>query len=233
MKIQSLGIILTCLLGIAGSSNAQTQLTNQNLFDTISFMPEHYVQRVAVFKKQPVVTGKIIFLGNSITEMGKWGKLLGDTTVINRGIGGDITFGVLKRLDDVTRRKPSKLFLLIGINDIGKDIPDAVIANNVKKIILEISKKCPETKIYLESILPVNPTLPKFPQHYDKQGHIISTNRLLVQVAQSTHCQFVNLYPLLLDNQKNFDRRYTLEGLHPNPKGFELIVKYLKEKGCL
>jgi len=33
--------------------------------------------------------------------------LLGDTTVMNRGIGGDITYGVLKRLDDVIRRAPS------------------------------------------------------------------------------------------------------------------------------
>ena len=85
------------------------------------------------FKSEPMVTGKIVFLGNSITEMGDWKKLTGDSTVINRGIGGDITFGILQRLDEVLNRKPSKIFLLIGINDIGKDIPPAVIADNIKK----------------------------------------------------------------------------------------------------
>jgi len=64
---------------------------------------------------------------------------LNDSTVINRGIGGDITFDVLQRLDDVIKRKPSKLFILIGINDIGKDIPDAVIADNYRKIITRVS----------------------------------------------------------------------------------------------
>ncbi len=75
-----------------------------------------------------------MFLGNSITEMGNWKNVLNDTTVINRGIGGDITYGVLKRLKDITDRRPSKLFILLGINDIGKDIPDAVIADNYLKI---------------------------------------------------------------------------------------------------
>ena len=114
------------------------QVTNQKLFDTIGFIPEHYTQRIAMFEQEPVVTGNIIFLGNSITEIGNWKKLLNDSTVINRGIGGDITFGVLKRLDDIVKRQPSKLFLLIGINDIGKDIPDAVVADNIHKIIMRL-----------------------------------------------------------------------------------------------
>jgi hypothetical protein len=74
----------------------QTSVTNQRLFDTTGFIPELYTQRVALFEKEPVFTGRIIFLGNSITQIGNWKKLLNDSTVINRGIAGDITFGVLK-----------------------------------------------------------------------------------------------------------------------------------------
>jgi hypothetical protein len=72
-------------------------VTNQNVYDTIPFIPEHRPVRLAQFEREPIVTGKIMFLGNSITEMGNWKKVTGDSTVINRGIGGDITFGVLKR----------------------------------------------------------------------------------------------------------------------------------------
>src|SRR5277367_1198658 len=154
-------------------------VTNQNIFDTVPFIPEHTPLRLAQFAKEPIVTGRIIFLGNSITEMGNWKKVLNDTTVINRGIGGDITFGVLKRLKDITDRKPSKLFILLGINDIGKDIPDVVIADNYLKIVREVHSKCPETKIYVQSILPLNPTLPRFPQHYDKEEHVLAVNKLL------------------------------------------------------
>src|SRR5579864_1090184 len=84
-------------------------VTNQRIYDTIPFIPEHTPQRIAQFAKEPIEPGRVIFLGNSITEMGNWKKVLNDTTVINRGIGGDITYGVLKRLKDITDRQPSKL----------------------------------------------------------------------------------------------------------------------------
>jgi lysophospholipase L1-like esterase len=208
-------------------------VTNQNVFDTIPFIPEHTPQRLEVFKKEPVVTGRIIFLGNSITEMGNWKKVLNDTTVINRGIGGDITFGVLKRLKDITDRQPSKLFILLGINDIGKDIPDAVIADNYLKIVKEIHTKCPQTKIYVQSILPVNSTLPRFPQHYDKEEHVLSVNRLLQADAQAGDYTFVDIFHLFVDADQRLDSRYTFEGLHLKPEAYPIWVAYLKKQGYL
>jgi lysophospholipase L1-like esterase len=211
------------------------QVTNQRLFDTVGFIPEHYPQRIAIFEQEPVITGKIIFLGNSITEIGNWKKLLNDSTVINRGIGGDITFGVLKRLDDVIKRQPSKLFLLIGINDIGKDIPDAVIADNIRKIILRVQAGSPSTKIYVESILPVNPDVPNFPQHYDKQEHVLSTNKLIKKVAEETKCTYINIHDLFTDNKGRLDEKYTKDGLHLTPEGggYEKWIDYLKKEGAL
>src|ERR1700744_3695447 len=208
-------------------------VTNQNVFDTIPFIPEHTPQRLEVFKKEPIVTGKIMFLGNSITEMGNWKKVLNDTTVINRGIGGDITYGVLKRLKDITDRQPSKLFILLGINDIGKDIPDAVIADNYLKIVNEVHSKCPETKIYVQSILPVNSTLPHFPQHYDKEEHVLAVNKLLQANAQKGNYTFVDIFHLFLDANQRLDSRYTYEGLHLKPPAYIIGVDYLKKQGYL
>jgi lysophospholipase L1-like esterase len=223
-------LLFFCLIASQLTSNGQTGITNQRLFDTIPFIPEYYPQKIAVFEKEPVVKGRIIFLGNSITEMGRWDKLLNDSTVINRGISGDITFGVLKRLDDIIRRQPSKLFLLIGVNDVGKDIPDAVIADNIRKIIIKIQNESPATSIYLESILPVNPDLKSFPQHYDKNPHIISTNALLKNVATETKVVFVDTYSFFCDQDKKLKKEYTLEGLHINASGYEAWAKFLKEK---
>jgi len=213
--------------------SSKAQLTNQKLFDTIGFIPEHYAPRAAKFQAEPIVTGRIIFLGNSITEIGNWGKLTGDTTVINRGIGGDITFGVLKRLDDIIVRQPSKVFLLIGINDIGKDIPDTVIADNIRKIVTRISQGSPSTKIYVQSILPLNPDVPNFPQHYDKEAHVLHVDAILPAILAPLNCTFVNIFPLLLDSKQRLDARYTLDGLHVNQKGYEIWVDYLKKQGYL
>ena len=209
------------------------KVTNQRVYDTIPFIPEHTPVRVAKFEKEPIVTGKVIFLGNSITEMGDWKKATGDTTVINRGIGGDITYGILKRLKDITDRQPSKVFLLIGINDIGKDIPDALIADNDLKIVREIHSKSPKTQIYVESVLPVNSTMPNFPQHYDKEEHVVALNKLLQANAGAGGYTYVDIFHLFVDADGRLQSQLTYEGLHVKPPAYIIWVDYLKKMGYL
>lgn len=222
-------------LFLANIAYSQHRLTNQRLSDTTGFMPEYYPVRIAEFNKEPAVTGRIVFLGNSITQIGDWKKLLHDTTVINRGIAGDITFGVLKRLDEVIRLKPSKVFLLIGINDIGKDIPDAVIAGNIRNIVVRLQQESPSTVIYIQSILPVNPDVPNFPQHYDKQEHVLAANKLIRQVAKETGCTFINIHDLFTDSKGRLEASLTPDGLHlgPDKGGYEKWVAYLRKLGYL
>jgi len=140
---------------------------------------------------------------------------------------------VLKRLDDIIVRQPSKVFLLIGINDIGKDIPDMVIADNIRKIVTTILRGSPATKVYVQSILPLNPDVPNFPQHYDKEAHVLHVNAILPGILAPLSCTFVNIFPLLLDSKQRLDARYTIDGLHVNQKGYEIWVNYLKKKGYL
>jgi hypothetical protein len=160
--------IAMLLLAAPSLAAAQSKSTNQTLFDTVSFLPDHYSTKVGQFGREPASNGAVIWLGDSITEGGSWGQLIGDGTTLNRGIGGDITFGVLHRLDEVLRHRPSKLFILIGINDIAKDIPELVIADNCREMIRRVQQASPATRIYLQSVLPLDPSYPGFPQHYDK-----------------------------------------------------------------
>ena len=78
-----------------------------------------YLKRIAQFKNKPIGFNKIVFLGNSITEKGgNWNKRFGVNNIVNRGVSGDITEGILSRLDEIIYYKPTTIFLLIGINDI-------------------------------------------------------------------------------------------------------------------
>jgi len=151
----------------------------------------------------------------------------------NRGIGGDITYGILRRLKDVTDRQPSKLFILCGINDIGKDIPDAVIADNMLKIVNRVHAACPQTKIYVQSVLPLNPIMPNFPQHYDKEEHVLALNKLYKANAAAGNYTFINIFPLFLDKDKRLDAQYSYEGLHLKPAAYDIWVTFLKKQGYL
>ena len=212
---------------------AQTLPTNQRLYDTVTSMPELHASRIATFEAEPVVTGRVIFFGNSITQGGDWAKLTGDSTVINRGIGADLTMSLRQRLADVTKRKPSKLFILIGINDISKDIPDAVIAAEYRALVDSVRAQSPDTKIFVQSILPLNPTVQNFPQHYDKQPHVVAVNALLRRMARETGAQWVNLWPVVLDAKGHLDARLTGDGLHLNQQGYERWVRFLKAQRFL
>ncbi|MDB5131006.1 MAG: family lipase, partial [Mucilaginibacter sp.] len=130
---------------------------SQNLSpDTVQYEKKYYQKRTAIFNSEPVIKGKIIFLGNSLTQFGDWKKLLNDSSVINRGIAADNTNGVLARLNDVIIRQPAKLFIEIGINDISQNIPLQIIVKNILLIVERVHAQSPETKIYVDSILPTN-----------------------------------------------------------------------------
>jgi len=227
--------IITLLLGLAASpsASAQSSVTTQNLYDTTPNQPEHYATMLARFRQEPDLIGSVVFLGNSITEGGRWRELLADSTVVNRGISGDNTFGVLNRLDEITRHRPSKLFIMIGVNDISKDIPDEVIADNVRQIINRVGAESPDTRIFVQSLLPVNPDYPGFPQHFAKENHVAHTNRLLREVAVAAGCRFINLFAVFMDQQERMDIRFTYDGLHLNQAGYELWAAYLIDQGYI
>jgi lysophospholipase L1-like esterase len=221
------------LLTSATRVAAQSLPTNQRLYDTVTTMPEVHASRIAKFEAEPVVTGRVIFFGNSITQGGDWPRLTGDSTVINRGIGADLTFSLRQRVADVTRRKPSKLFILIGINDISKDIPDAVIAAEYRALVDTVRAQSPATKIFVQSILPLNPTVQNFPQHYDKQARVVAVNALLRRMARETGATYVNLWPIVVDAQSHLDARLTVDGLHLNEQGYVRWVQFLKAQHLL
>lgn len=224
-------LLLSCQL----NAGAQTTLTNQRLFDTVPFIPDHGAARIALFRSEPVCTGCTVFLGNSITEAGDWKALTGDGKVLNRGIGGDITFGMLKRLDEVLRHKPGKVFLLIGVNDIGKDIPPAVIADNIGRIIQRIRAASPDTRLVLQTVLPVNPEVQGFPQHYDKPEKILDVNRRLAKVAENERVELVDLHRLFRDRKGRLRAELTNDGLHLDTRGtgYSEWVAHLRKKGLL
>ncbi|HVE60837.1 MAG TPA: GDSL-type esterase/lipase family protein, partial [Chitinophagaceae bacterium] len=126
-----------------------------------TFRPNGYQLKVEQFRSYND-TNDIIFLGNSITAGTDWSELLKMNNIRNRGISGDITFGIWERLDEITSGKPKKVFILIGINDISRNIPDSFILKNYRGIIERVKKASPATKIYFHTLMPVNNEFTQF-----------------------------------------------------------------------
>ncbi len=193
-----------------------------------TFRPNNYALKAEQFRSYPNAGSDIIFLGNSITAGVDWSELLGMTTVRNRGISGDISFGILERLDEVTEGKPAKLFILIGINDISRNIPDSVILANYAKIIQRVKTASPATKIYFHTLLPVNNEFTQFKNHYNKDEHILFVNEELKKLAAKEKITCIDLYPQFLDTTKKLDKQLTIDGLHLNAAGYARWATILK-----
>lgn len=185
-----------------------------------SYQTTYYEQKVTLFRALPDRAGEIVFLGNSITDMGEWAEIWQNNLVINRGISGDITYGVLARMDEVLSSKPSKIFILIGVNDVSRNIPDEIILRNYNRIVERIEKESPRTTVLVQSILPTNDAFTRFKAHQGKTQHILAINAQLKEMCQQRGHIYVDLYPNFLNDEKKLDVKYTNDGLHLNGAGY-------------
>jgi predicted alpha-1,2-mannosidase len=192
-------------------------------------MKAYYYHKKGQFEILPVEKDEIIFLGNSITDQCNWSELLSNPKVKNRGIGGDDTDGVLERLSEITNRKPAKIFIMIGTNDIsyGKSI-EHVIAN-YKTIMDRIKNESPATKLYVQSILPTDDAI-----HITRKNSDISmVNTALETICRERGLVYIDLYSHFIRDGKKLNPAYSLDGLHLNGQGYllwrELIKQYVNE----
>lgn len=224
------------LLGLSLTGISQVVLPTypDSIFNT------YYHQRYSLFKSMPNVGASmpnanatisnaaasvskrdIIFLGNSINDGSEWYELFNDIRIKNRGISGDMTPGILHRLKEVTNRKPSKVFLMIGINDLGRGVsPDSVV-KNILLISDYIQQESPSTKVFVESILPVNASFGKFPGQVSKVKEILKSNQLLKDASAKHRFEYIDLHSKFVDAQGLLDARYTNDGLHLTGAGYQ------------
>lgn len=174
----------------------------------------------------------VIFFGNSITERGPWHELFAQYKVANRGIGGDNTFGMKARIGDVMLSKPKKIFLMMGINDIGRGLPTEITLKNWEEIIRIIQKTSPKTKIYVQSTLPLNEKLLKYDYLKGKEQMIRDLNEGLVKLCKRYKLTYVDVKEVLADSY-TLKEQYTGDGIHVNTDAYLVWAKYLVDKKFL
>ncbi len=206
-----------------------------------------YHKKISEFKESPIGFDKIVFLGNSITQglLRHTDKLLGNN-IVNRGISGDHTDGVLARLKEITHYKPKAVYLLIGVNDLFEDnrskperTPEYV-ANNIFLISDIINEKSPNTKIFIQTILPINNKqyLSKKPDiEFLFDNYSPSINEQIDEVNKiiksDSSLNIINLHSAFLNEDLQLNPKFSTDGVHLNELGYQnwidIINPILKE----
>jgi lysophospholipase L1-like esterase len=196
---------------------------------------------------------RIVCHGDSLTEGAdvdiqlRWPSLLQtalDVEVINTGIGGDSTAGMLSRFPtDVVRQKPSAVILLGGTNDFWWDL-------SLKTSISNLFTMAYQAQYY--GIVPLFglalPVDVHQAQNQSDSGPEAGYERLIEKIeqlnsrlkalAQADDITLINFYDLFLTEAGNVRTEYYLEdGVHPNQNGHqqmaELAVSILRSSSIL
>ncbi len=188
----------------------------------------HYIARLSIFRSIPNTDGKVVMLGNSITNNCWWNELLemDATQIINRGISGDTVLGILDRLDEVVDENPARICLLAGVNDMleDKNVAKEEVWNRYVQLLEAIRERMPEVDLTISSTLPLNPMTSFYPGVNEKVAYL---NSQLKANAQKYVYSFVEVAPILSDENNDLSSKHTCDGIHLLPSAYHMWKELL------
>lgn len=194
---------------------------------------EFYYQRASLFDVLPVDSTAIVMFGNSLTNGAEWHELFDNPRVVNRGITGDIVQGLKDRRGPILNGHPDKIFLIIGTNDVSHHLTADSIATAIVDLVRTIRTESPDTRLYVESILPINNTFGRYKNMKDKEPVIAEINRLIAPQVVALGAKWLDITPLFVDEDGNLRRDLTNDGLHLLGRGYliwrDFLLPYINE----
>ena len=183
---------------------------------------DYYLQKQGLFGTFDYEEVDKVFLGDSITDHGEIQTYFPGEVVLNRGIVEDDTKGVLNRIDEVVKREPKEVYILLGINDIGQEVDVKVYEKNMEKIIQSFNQKT--TKVIVQSILPVNN---KEFRNTISNETVDQFNETLQKLAEENGIQYVDLNQHFENANGQLKKEFTVDGIHLTNEGYDMWMENL------
>lgn len=206
-----------CLQGAAQALADQLQDWNQ--------LGRYHAANEAL-KKQPAAPGRVVFLGDSITDGWKLAEYFPGKPYVNRGISGQTTAQMLVRMfPDVIALKPAALILFAGTNDIARNNgPQTLeqIASNIQAI-TELAQ-VHGVKVILCSVMPVSNYTERKQLGKRPPADILKLNAWIKEYASKANAGYCDYYSATVDEHGFLKDGFSGDGLHPNAKGYELMA---------
>lgn len=161
----------------------------------------------------------VVFFGDSITFGANWQRLFPESPVVNRGISGDTTLGLLNRQDEIIALRPKQIFLMIGTNDLCFGRPVDKVVENFDRLLSRFHKELPGTPVYVQSILPFNDQM--FPSNgFRKNQNIRDLNKAIKPLAARYGYEYLDLSGAFSGPDGRLLPQYTYDGLHLNDDAY-------------
>jgi lysophospholipase L1-like esterase len=177
-------------------------------------------------KAQPADPGRVVFMGDSITDFWKLAQYFPGKPYINRGISGQTTPQMLDRwFEDVVNLKPAAVLIYAGTNDIARNTgPETLemVEENFQAM-AELGQ-LHGIKVILCAVTPVSDYGPRKMTEGRPPADILKINAWLKAYAEKTHAVYADYYTAIADDKGMLKEGFSRDGLHPNDKGYELLA---------
>ena len=190
---------------------------------------DYYDCRLAAHRKEGMPKGAVVWMGDSLTEQAWWSFLTKEKPLVNRGIGGDNTRGMLARMPEILESQPRKIFFMGGVNDLSGNRPVEEVASNIRKILELVREKAPSCQVYLQSVITPNNEVLAYAYIKNKQHLMNELNAKLKAMCDEGLATWVDLRPVLHNEQGELREELTKDGIHIHPAAYELWVGHLKK----
>lgn len=200
-----------------------------------------YVDEDAKFhptKLYPLSDNDIIMLGGTLVGYAEWHELLGMPNVKTRSLG-DVCDYIHTSAKTYAQNKPKKIVLLSSYNydktakkvNVTANFSVDTIVMSMEKAITAIKEVSPETGIVLQSIIPVNSSYEKYAPFNSKEvaKKFKKANKELKKLAKKYNVTWVDLTPVLANENGVLKAEYTNDGYHLMGKAYVAWANELKK----
>ncbi|MCZ9080309.1 GDSL-type esterase/lipase family protein [Escherichia albertii] len=161
----------------------------------------------------------IVMFGDSYIEYGNWSDIF-PIKISNRGIAGDDSVGMIARIDQAWKARPKKVFIMVGINDIDKNIPSNVTVKNINYMVSILNRRGIE--VYVNSVVYSGESKKK------RNKYITDINTQLEKLSKHSKFTFINLNDALAPNGVLL-KSNSSDDTHLNSDGYKIWRDKLKQ----
>lgn len=225
MNIKIIALLLVIVAILSSVVYIKEVYLPQSFFGT-ELRPDlqrYYDTKVAAFEEENKTIEKgsidVAFIGDSLTDHYDVARFYEGLVTLNRGIAGDNTYGLYRRLQvSLYDVQPKVVVLLIGSNNL------CGMMQNYEDILISMRENMPNTHIVIQSVPPMDGSLRKW-----NNGIIAYNNVEVKALAEKYGCEYVDTFTYLLDHERNVLRaEYTYDGLHFVDAGYEVITAQIR-----
>lgn len=193
------------------------------ILNTTDTRRPYYYHKKSLFEQYKNLNVDVVFVGDSLTDFADWQELLPGISLVNRGIAGDTSSGVIERMDSILSTNAKCAFIMLGINDIAQQVGADITFDNYKQIVEVLTTD--NTKVFIQSTLYAG----KAKDHLN--GKVKALNKKLEMFSnENALVTYIDINDRV-SPRGYLDVAYSQDAIHLNGKGYlvwkSVISKYL------